>query len=61
MLSNIISLVHTLWVTNLGDKGVEVGSQFRCKPGSQDPPKLLALHVVNEFLYVLLVLMRHLR
>ncbi|XP_076974949.1 nucleolar pre-ribosomal-associated protein 1 isoform X3 [Tamandua tetradactyla] len=61
MLSNIISLVHTLWVTNLGDKGVEVGSQFQCKPGSQDPPKLLALHIVNEFLYVLLVLMRHLR
>ncbi|XP_037688521.1 nucleolar pre-ribosomal-associated protein 1 isoform X2 [Choloepus didactylus] len=61
LLSNVISLVHTLWVTNLGDKGVEVRRQPLCKPGAQDPPKLLALHVVNEFLYVLLLLMKHLR
>uniref|UniRef100_A0A8C4LF28 URB1 ribosome biogenesis homolog n=1 Tax=Equus asinus asinus TaxID=83772 RepID=A0A8C4LF28_EQUAS len=27
LLSNIISLLHTLWVTNLGDKGVERESQ----------------------------------
>nr|XP_058152142.1 nucleolar pre-ribosomal-associated protein 1 isoform X2 [Dasypus novemcinctus] len=61
LLSNVISLVHMLWVTNLGDKGVEVGSQPAGTPGSQEPPKLLALHLVNEFLYVLLMLMKHLR
>lgn len=61
LLSNIISLLHTLWVTNLGDKGVASEGQPSCQPGSQEPPKLLALHLVNEFLYVLIVLTRHLR
>ncbi|XP_002929391.2 nucleolar pre-ribosomal-associated protein 1 isoform X1 [Ailuropoda melanoleuca] len=61
LLSSIISLLHTLWVTNLGDKGVVSEGQPSCQPGSQEPPKLLALHLVNEFLYVLIVLTRHLR
>lgn len=61
LLSNLISLLHTLWVTTLGDRGVEAGQQPPCKPGSQEPPKLLALHLVDEFLYVLLVLTKHLR
>ncbi|XP_058378996.1 nucleolar pre-ribosomal-associated protein 1 isoform X2 [Diceros bicornis minor] len=61
LLSNIISLLHTLWMTNLGDKGVESRNQPPCQPGSQGPPKLLALHLVNEFLYVLTVLTKHLR
>ncbi|XP_054556286.1 nucleolar pre-ribosomal-associated protein 1 isoform X2 [Talpa occidentalis] len=61
LLSNVISLLHTLWVTNLGDKGVVLGSLPPDGPGPQEPPKLLALHLVNEFLYVLLVLTRHLR
>nr|XP_006216094.1 nucleolar pre-ribosomal-associated protein 1 isoform X1 [Vicugna pacos] len=61
LLSNVISLLHTLWVTNLGDRGMEVGEQPPRSLGSQEPPKLLALHLVNEFLYVLLVLMKHLR
>ncbi|XP_043449674.1 nucleolar pre-ribosomal-associated protein 1 [Prionailurus bengalensis] len=61
LLSNIISLLHTLWVTNLGDKGVESEGPPPRKPGSQEPPKLLALHLVNEFLYVLIVLTKHLR
>ncbi|XP_038622182.1 nucleolar pre-ribosomal-associated protein 1 [Tachyglossus aculeatus] len=55
LLSGIISLVHTLWVTNLGDKGSE-------GPASQpQAPKLLALHFIGEFLYVLMVLARQLR
>ncbi|XP_074216763.1 nucleolar pre-ribosomal-associated protein 1 isoform X2 [Camelus bactrianus] len=61
LLSNVISLLHTLWVTNLGDRGAEVGEQPPRSLGSQEPPKLLALHLVNEFLYVLLVLLKHLR
>ncbi|XP_068831564.1 nucleolar pre-ribosomal-associated protein 1 [Capricornis sumatraensis] len=61
LLSNLISLLHTLWVTTLGNREVEPGAQPPCKPGSQEPPKLLALHLVDEFLYVLLVLTKHLR
>ncbi|XP_023561351.1 nucleolar pre-ribosomal-associated protein 1 isoform X2 [Octodon degus] len=61
LLANVISLLHTLWVTNLGDKGVEGESQPPRQPGSQEPRKLLALHLVNEFLYVLLALVKHLR
>lgn len=61
LLSNLISLLHTLWVTTLGNREVEPGAQPPCKPGSQELPKLLALHLVDEFLYVLLVLTKHLR
>uniref|UniRef100_A0A452ESC1 URB1 ribosome biosis homolog n=1 Tax=Capra hircus TaxID=9925 RepID=A0A452ESC1_CAPHI len=61
LLSNLISLLHTLWVTTLGNREVEPGAQPPCKPGSQEPPKLLALHLVDEFLYVLLMLTKHLR
>ncbi|KAM6224025.1 nucleolar pre-ribosomal-associated protein 1 [Rhynchocyon petersi] len=61
LLTNIISLVHTLWVTNLGDRVTEPGSHLPCRSGSQEPPKLLALHLVDEFLYVLIALLKHLR
>lgn len=61
LLSSITCLLHTLWVTSLGDKGAEWGGQPPRPPGPQKPPKLLALHLVNEFLYVLLVLAKHLR
>ncbi|XP_010606935.1 nucleolar pre-ribosomal-associated protein 1 isoform X3 [Fukomys damarensis] len=61
LLSNLISLLHTLWVTNLGAKGVEGESQLPNQPSSQEPRKLLPLHLVTEFLYVLLALVKHLR
>ncbi|KAM5281325.1 nucleolar pre-ribosomal-associated protein 1 [Ctenodactylus gundi] len=61
LLSNVISLLHTLWVTNLGDKGMEEESPSPHQPGSREPRKLLALHLINEFLYVLVALMKHLR
>ncbi|KAG8518530.1 Nucleolar pre-ribosomal-associated protein 1 [Galemys pyrenaicus] len=56
LLSRIVSLLHALWVTNLGGKGAALHSQ---PPGG--PPKLLAPHLVDEFLCVLLMLARHLR
>ncbi|XP_034371344.1 nucleolar pre-ribosomal-associated protein 1 [Arvicanthis niloticus] len=61
LLSNVISLLHTLWVTNLGNKAPEERSQPPCQTGSHESEKMLALHMVNEFLYVLVVLTKHLR
>ncbi|XP_075815615.1 nucleolar pre-ribosomal-associated protein 1 isoform X1 [Microtus pennsylvanicus] len=61
LLSNVISLLHTLWVTNLGNKAPEQGGQPPCQPGSQESQKMLALHTVDEFLYVLIALTAHLR
>ncbi|XP_042543241.1 nucleolar pre-ribosomal-associated protein 1 [Dipodomys spectabilis] len=60
LLSNVISLLRSLWVTNLGDKGAEEENPLLCQPG-QKPRKLLALHLVSEFLYVLIALLKHLR
>lgn len=61
LLSGIICLLHTLWVSVLGNGAAEDSSRPLCLPGPQEPPKLLALHLVDEFLYVLLVLANHLR
>lgn len=61
LLSNVISLLHTLWVTNLGNKALEQGGQPPHHPGSQESQKMLALHIVDEFLYVLIALTTHLR
>uniref|UniRef100_A0A8C0XP58 Nucleolar pre-ribosomal-associated protein 1 n=1 Tax=Castor canadensis TaxID=51338 RepID=A0A8C0XP58_CASCN len=61
LLSNVVSLLHTLWVTNLGDKGMEEESQPPGQPGSREPRKLLALHLITEFLYILIAVMKHLR
>lgn len=61
LLSNVISLLHTLWVTNLGNKAPEQGGQPPCQPGSRESQRMLALHIVDEFLYVLISLTTHLR
>ena len=61
LLSNVISLLHTLWVTNLGNKALEQGGRPPCQPGSQESQKMLPLHIVDEFLYVLITLTTHLR
>lgn len=57
----MICLLHTLWMTNLGDKEVQADEQPAGRPGPREPPKMLALHLVNEFLYVFLSLAKHLR
>ncbi|XP_067849273.1 nucleolar pre-ribosomal-associated protein 1 isoform X2 [Heptranchias perlo] len=45
LISDLISLLHTLWLTNLGNK--------------EKTQKFLPLLFINEFLYVLTVLIRH--
>uniref|UniRef100_A0A8C6HE44 URB1 ribosome biogenesis 1 homolog (S. cerevisiae) n=1 Tax=Mus spicilegus TaxID=10103 RepID=A0A8C6HE44_MUSSI len=61
LLSNVISLLHTLWVTNLGNKAPEERNQPPGQVGSHESEKMLALHMVSEFLYVLIALTKHLR
>ncbi|NXL64330.1 NPA1P protein, partial [Chordeiles acutipennis] len=53
-LNKIISLLHTLWLTNLGGKR-------ESKNQSQENRKLLPIQLVNEFLYVLVTLIKHIR
>lgn len=54
VINKIISLLHTLWLTNLGDKREN-------KNQSQENRKLLPIQLVNEFLYVLVTLIKHIR
>ncbi|RMC01777.1 hypothetical protein DUI87_21795 [Hirundo rustica rustica] len=54
VINKIISLLHTLWLTNLGDKREN-------KNQSQEKRKLLPIQLVNEFLYVLVTLIKHIR
>ncbi|XP_051840932.1 nucleolar pre-ribosomal-associated protein 1 [Antechinus flavipes] len=61
MLSNIICLLHTLWISNLGNKRMEIQEDQPCELMTTQSPKLLPLQFVNEFLYVLVVLAKYLR
>ncbi|NXN37943.1 NPA1P protein, partial [Rhinoptilus africanus] len=54
LLNRIISLLHALWLTNLGSKR-------ESKNQSQENRTLLPIQLVNEFLYVLITLMKHIR
>ncbi|KAF2975450.1 hypothetical protein EK904_005043, partial [Melospiza melodia maxima] len=54
VIHKIISLVHTLWLTNLGDKR-------KNNNPSQENRKLLPIQLVNEFLCVLVALIKHIR
>ncbi|NXS64029.1 NPA1P protein, partial [Brachypteracias leptosomus] len=54
LLNKIISLLHTLWVTNLGGKR-------ESKNQSQENRKFLPIQLVNEFLYVLITLIKHIQ
>ncbi|XP_039926839.1 nucleolar pre-ribosomal-associated protein 1-like isoform X1 [Hirundo rustica] len=54
VINKIIFLLHTLWLTNLGDKREN-------KSCSQEKRKLLPLQLVNEFLYVLVTLIKCIR
>uniref|UniRef100_A0A674K4R5 URB1 ribosome biogenesis homolog n=1 Tax=Terrapene triunguis TaxID=2587831 RepID=A0A674K4R5_9SAUR len=61
VLTNVISLVHTLWITNLGNKGRAMPLQTLCKKEPQENQKFLPLQLINEFLYVLIMLVKHIR
>ncbi|NXF01342.1 NPA1P protein, partial [Smithornis capensis] len=54
VINKIISLLHTLWLTNLGDKR-------ESKNQSQESRKFLPIQLVNEFIYVLITLIKHIR
>ncbi|NXA49095.1 NPA1P protein, partial [Nothocercus julius] len=54
MLNKVISLVQALWVTNLGGK-----RESKSEP--QKSRKFLPIQLVNEFLYVLITLVKHIR
>lgn len=54
LLNKIISLLHTLWLTNLGSKK-------ESKNQSQENRKFLPIQLVNEFLYVSITLIKHIR
>lgn len=54
MLNKVISLLHTLWLTNLGDKREN-------RNQSKENRKFLPIQLVNEFLYVLIALIKHIR
>ncbi|KAM8976730.1 nucleolar pre-ribosomal-associated protein 1 [Pelodytes ibericus] len=60
LLANVISLVNNLWLTNLGNKENDLPIETP-KDGIQVMPKLLPLQLVNEFLGVLMALLRHVR
>ncbi|XP_061857913.1 nucleolar pre-ribosomal-associated protein 1 isoform X2 [Colius striatus] len=54
LLNRIVSLLRTLWLTNLGGKREN-------KNQSQENRKFLPIQLVNEFLYVLVTLIKHIR
>ncbi|KAH0624869.1 hypothetical protein JD844_032735 [Phrynosoma platyrhinos] len=59
VLNHVISLVHNLWVTNLGNKRKSLGTP--CKKQLQANQKLLPLQFISEFLHILITLLKHIR
>uniref|UniRef100_A0A6J0TW72 Nucleolar pre-ribosomal-associated protein 1 n=1 Tax=Pogona vitticeps TaxID=103695 RepID=A0A6J0TW72_9SAUR len=58
ILNHVISLVHTLWVTNLGDKQKSLGMISK---ELQKDQKFLPLQLISEFLHILIMLLKHIR
>ncbi|GAB0178161.1 nucleolar pre-ribosomal-associated protein 1 [Grus japonensis] len=56
LLNKIISLLHTLWLTNLGGK-----RESKNQSQENKNRKFLPIQLVNEFLYVLITLIKHIR
>ncbi|XP_073524409.1 nucleolar pre-ribosomal-associated protein 1 [Phyllobates terribilis] len=58
-LATVITLLSNLWFTNLGTKGKAKSKEGQDEVGEQE--KFLPLHLVNEMLSVLMILLRHIR
>ncbi|XP_069616946.1 nucleolar pre-ribosomal-associated protein 1 isoform X2 [Ranitomeya imitator] len=58
-LGTVITLLNNLWFTNLGTKGKTKSKEEQDEVGEQE--KFLPLHLVNEMLSVLMILLRHIR
>ncbi|KAM6291490.1 nucleolar pre-ribosomal-associated protein 1 [Porphyrio hochstetteri] len=56
LLNKIIALLHTLWLTNSGGK-----RESKNQSQENKNRKFLPIQLVNEFLYVLIALIRHIR
>ncbi|XP_068000598.1 nucleolar pre-ribosomal-associated protein 1 isoform X4 [Melanerpes formicivorus] len=54
LLNKIVSLLHTLWLTNSGSKK-------KSKNQPKENRKFLPVQIVNEFLYVLITLIKYIR
>ncbi|XP_066555925.1 nucleolar pre-ribosomal-associated protein 1 [Amia ocellicauda] len=61
ILSSLISLVHALWFTNLGEKESKEAEDSTDDKKSLKSPKCLPLPLINEFLCLLTVLLRHIQ
>nr|XP_060626413.1 nucleolar pre-ribosomal-associated protein 1 isoform X1 [Anolis sagrei ordinatus] len=59
VLNQIISLVHNLWVTNLGDKLKALGLPHNKEQLVNQ--KFLPLQFISEFLHILITLLKHIR
>ncbi|XP_070799661.1 nucleolar pre-ribosomal-associated protein 1 [Pituophis catenifer annectens] len=60
LLIRIISLINTLWETNLGNKQTSLSSSSQLKELKENQ-KFLPIQLINEFLHVLLTLLNHIR
>ncbi|OCT93833.1 hypothetical protein XELAEV_18011503mg [Xenopus laevis] len=61
LLENLISLLHNLWLTNLGKRVSSMASGAQDKDELVKEQKLLPLHLVSEFVSVLVAMIRHIR
>uniref|UniRef100_A0A5S6LMT8 ER lumen protein-retaining receptor 2 n=1 Tax=Xenopus tropicalis TaxID=8364 RepID=A0A5S6LMT8_XENTR len=61
LLANLISLIHNLWLTNLGKRVSSLANEAQDKDGEAKEQKFLPLHLVSEFVSVLVAMTRHIR
>ncbi|XP_064412934.1 nucleolar pre-ribosomal-associated protein 1 [Latimeria chalumnae] len=59
LLSSLLSLLHSLWTTNLGNKEKPIDGPVEKE--RLQTQKFLPLHLINEFLYVLTGLVKHIK
>ncbi|XP_068126588.1 nucleolar pre-ribosomal-associated protein 1 [Hyperolius riggenbachi] len=60
-LSSVITLLNNLWFTNLGNKDKPKSKEGKKPDGAAEQEKFLPIHMMNEFLVVLMALLNHIR